>query len=50
MITSSKLVLTFPVNVINLLITNVFFKHRFDIKNTSCEIFVKHLNKAVMKC
>ena len=21
-----------------------FFKHRFDIKNTSCEIFVKHLN------
>ena len=27
-----------------------FFKHQFDNKTTSCEIFVKHLNKYLMKC
>ena len=26
-----------------------FFKYGFDIKNTSCNILMKHLHKAVMK-
>ena len=28
---------------------NIFFKQEFDIKNTSCNMFVRHLRKTVMK-